>query len=270
LSPERRVLILAAVLLVTSVGDASAHGNRAMQGSDTLLLRMLALGRANPFSAGQRLPESVGLDIDRELFCAEPDQFERIYYDLVAGYNVFGDVGEQVSTRLYMDHLRMQSESLFLTFLPADRREGIRASWYLGATRQMDYYLEDHLHGLNHGTQVKFSGKDVKAGFLQQLLACSPAVAGPPDLLNRCTAPPCERPGASRFFFSVEAGRVPGFVAAVKNVTSIAELSLLAERFGVRRTSSTMWETSDWFQQDFRRQRPTEAGLYDLGRYGNP
>jgi hypothetical protein len=36
--------------------------------------------------------------------------FERIYYDLVAGFNVFGNVTHQVSTRLYMDHLRMQSE----------------------------------------------------------------------------------------------------------------------------------------------------------------
>ena len=65
--------------------------------------------------------------------------FERIYYDLVAGFDIFGNVAHQVSTRLYMDHLRMQSENLFLGFLPADRREEIRASWYVGATRQLDY-----------------------------------------------------------------------------------------------------------------------------------
>jgi hypothetical protein len=60
--------------------------------------------------------------------------FERIYYDLVAGFDIFGNVAHQVATRLYMDHLRMQSENLFLGFLPADRREAIRASWYRGAT----------------------------------------------------------------------------------------------------------------------------------------
>ena len=44
--------------------------------------------------------------------------FERIYYDLVAGFDIFGNVTHQISTRLYMDHLRMQSENLFLG-LPA-------------------------------------------------------------------------------------------------------------------------------------------------------
>jgi hypothetical protein len=32
--------------------------------------------------------------------------FERIYYDLVAGYDVFGNLTHQAATRLYMDHLR--------------------------------------------------------------------------------------------------------------------------------------------------------------------
>ena len=36
-----------------------------------------------------------------------------------AGFDVFGNVAHQVSTRLYMDHLRMQAELLFLSFLPA-------------------------------------------------------------------------------------------------------------------------------------------------------
>ena len=73
--------------------------------------------------------------------------FERIYYNLVAGYDVFGNVTHQAATRLYMDHLRMQSENLFLTFLPADRRQAIRASWYVGATHSLDYDVADRLHG---------------------------------------------------------------------------------------------------------------------------
>jgi hypothetical protein len=123
--------------------------------------------------------------------------FERIYYDLVAGYDVFGDLGHQVATRLYMDHLRMQSENLFLGFLPADRREALRASWYVGATRSVDYQRVDRLHGLDHGTQVRFTSTDPKAELLQQLLARSAAVAGPPDPLNRCVQPPCDRTDAT-------------------------------------------------------------------------
>ncbi|MGH9886562.1 MAG: fatty acid cis/trans isomerase, partial [bacterium] len=42
---------------------------------DPLLLRMLALGKGHPFAPGKRLPDSVGLDIDRALTCAEGDQF---------------------------------------------------------------------------------------------------------------------------------------------------------------------------------------------------
>ena len=123
--------------------------------------------------------------------------FERIYYDLVAGYDVFGNVTHQAATRLYMDHLRMQSENLFLTFLPADRRQSIRASWYVGATYTLDYEYADRLHGISHGTRIPFHSADPKAELLQMILGRTPAVAGPPDLLNRCAAPPCDRPGAS-------------------------------------------------------------------------
>ena len=55
--------------------------------------------------------------------------FERLYYDLVANFDVFGNVTHQLSTRLYMDHLRMQSETLYLGFMPAKERQEIRASW---------------------------------------------------------------------------------------------------------------------------------------------
>ena len=123
--------------------------------------------------------------------------FERIYYDLVAGFDVFGSVAHQVATRLYMDHLRMQSENLFLFFLPSDRREAIRASWYRGATRQVDYFVTDHLRALDHGTQIRFASSDPKAELLTKILAQAGAAAGPPDSLNRCAQPPCDRPGAS-------------------------------------------------------------------------
>ncbi len=60
--------------------------------------------------------------------------FERLYYDLVAGFDVFGNVTHQIETRLYMDHLRMQSENLLLAFVPEPARKPLRDSWYLGAT----------------------------------------------------------------------------------------------------------------------------------------
>ena len=47
--------------------------------------------------------------------------FERIYYLLVAGYDVFGNVGHQLNSRLYMDFMRMEGEFNFLVLLPQAR-----------------------------------------------------------------------------------------------------------------------------------------------------
>jgi hypothetical protein len=158
--------------------------------------------------------------------------FERIYYDLVAGFDVYGNVAHQVATRLYMDHLRMQSENLFLAFLPADRREAIRASWYRGATRQLEYAHTDRLRSLDHGTQVPFTSSDPKREMLELIRARAAAVAGPPDLLNRCEKPPCERPGASGVERSVE--RELQRVASVRGdfVRLLPEVSFLRVRVG--------------------------------------
>jgi hypothetical protein len=122
--------------------------------------------------------------------------FERIYYDLVAGFDIYGNLAHQVSTRLYMDHLRMQSEIIFLGFLPADLRKEMRASWYVGATREFDYAIVNKLRTLDHGTQIRFSSDDPKAELLEMIEAQAGAAAGPPDLLNRCGEPPCARAGA--------------------------------------------------------------------------
>jgi len=156
--------------------------------------------------------------------------FERIYYDLVAGFDIYGNVTHQVATRLYMDHLRMQSENLFLSFLPAADREAIRASWYVGATRQLDYYFADELHGLDRGTQIRFSGKDPKAQLLDMIASRSPAVAGPPDLLNRCPELPCVRKEATAEERAVEPALER--LAAVKGawVARMPEVSFLRVR----------------------------------------
>jgi hypothetical protein len=59
--------------------------------------------------------------------------FERMYYDLVAGFDVFGNIVHQFSTRRYMNLLRIEAEDEFLRFLPQAQREVVRKSWYRGA-----------------------------------------------------------------------------------------------------------------------------------------
>jgi hypothetical protein len=67
---------------------------------------------------------------------------ERIHYLLVAGYDVFSNVGEQLDTRLYMDFLRIEGEQNFLTALPAPAHNAVEARWYRDAPDSVKAYVE--------------------------------------------------------------------------------------------------------------------------------
>jgi hypothetical protein len=66
---------------------------------------------------------------------------ERIHYLLVAGFDVYGNAGHQLNSRLYMDFLRMVGEFNFLGLLPADRRDAVRDYWYRCASQSVKDYL---------------------------------------------------------------------------------------------------------------------------------
>lgn len=68
--------------------------------------------------------------------------FERIHYLLVAGFDVYGNVGHQLTSRLYMDFLRLEGEKNFLALLPLDKREEIHAYWYRKASKSLLEMLE--------------------------------------------------------------------------------------------------------------------------------
>ncbi|RYZ68268.1 MAG: hypothetical protein EOP05_16615 [Proteobacteria bacterium] len=55
--------------------------------------------------------------------------FEDVYYNLVAGYDLFSPTIHQLNTRLYMEISRIASEDMFLNFLPSDDRANLRAFW---------------------------------------------------------------------------------------------------------------------------------------------
>ena len=71
------------------------------------------------------------------------------------------------------------------------------------------------------------------------------------------------------FAFDVDLNQLDAFIAALQAALSEDEFSALAGRWGVRRTDPQFWPTMDWFVSDFQEQSPTEAGLFDLARYGN-
>lgn len=74
------------------------------------------------------------------------DLFERIYYLLVAGFDVYSFAGHQLDTRLYMDFLRMEGEFNFLMLLPIKERERLRDFWYRDAHESVkDYVYGRHI-----------------------------------------------------------------------------------------------------------------------------
>ena len=66
---------------------------------------------------------------------------ERIHYLLAAGYDVYGNVGHQLVTRIYMDFLRMEGELGFLLLLPPEAREREREYWYREAHEEVAKYM---------------------------------------------------------------------------------------------------------------------------------
>ena len=67
--------------------------------------------------------------------------FERIHYLLVAGYDVYGNLGHQLNSRLFMDFLRMEGEFNFLTLLPAEARKQVREKWYRGSVSSVEKFV---------------------------------------------------------------------------------------------------------------------------------
>ena len=66
---------------------------------------------------------------------------ERIHYLLVAEFDVYGNIGHQLMTRLYMDFLRMEGEANFLTLLPEKERKRLTDYWYRDAGDDVKAHL---------------------------------------------------------------------------------------------------------------------------------
>ena len=119
---------------------------------------------------------------------------ERIHYLLVAGFDVYGNVGHQAVTRLYMDFLRMEGENNFLSFMPSALRMPMRRSWYKGAGAEFKNYLENPLLGLGRETGIVYTTATPKAEFFEKVLAhVGPAVSAE-DRINRCSHGDCIDP----------------------------------------------------------------------------
>lgn len=142
-------------------GSPPGQGWRGDEGRDTPLLTVMRHFDSASVEVGPlgNFPDTV--------WVMDYPVIERIYYALVAGFNVFGNRLHQMSIRLYMDELRQEAETYFIDFLPKIQRREVMQSWYgrndLDAVR-IDYQpspLE---------SAISFSGGDAKRQLVEHLV----------------------------------------------------------------------------------------------------
>ena len=85
---------------------------------------------------------------------------ERIHYLLVAGFDVYGNAGHQLTTRLYMDFLRMEGEMNFFALLPVAERQAVRDRWYRGADRESIRQLQSAQAYFPYESGIRYASAD--------------------------------------------------------------------------------------------------------------
>lgn len=90
---------------------------------------------------------------------------ERIYYALVAGFDIYGTAGHQLATRLYMDALRIEGESYFIDLMPKEQRQEMMYSWYKGVDPEDLHYSPAQIPA-----GMKFSTKEPKREIIEDVV----------------------------------------------------------------------------------------------------
>ena len=96
-------------------------------------------------------------------------QFERIHYLLVAGFDPFGNAGHQLTTRLYMDFLRIEGEFNFVSFLPPDNRFEELSYWYRDAHKSIKTFINAMPGDAFFPSGIDYQTEEYKLEFYQQL-----------------------------------------------------------------------------------------------------
>ncbi|PZP33912.1 MAG: peptidylprolyl isomerase [Roseateles depolymerans] len=119
----------------------STHLNQALKGSEALDLDLIWDGDGRNDNAGLTVFRHFDSASVVKGFVGTPPKtawvidyplLERIHYLLVADYDVYGNLGHQLNSRLYMDYLRMEGEFNFIALLPKAARTATRDLWYRG------------------------------------------------------------------------------------------------------------------------------------------
>jgi hypothetical protein len=94
---------------------------------------------------------------------------ERIHYLLVAGFDIYGNYGHQLVTRMYMDLLRLEGEANFIALLPAEKRHEIHASWYENSPDDLEQFMGKNAEPFTQPSNINYKTDDVKNELLSIL-----------------------------------------------------------------------------------------------------
>ena len=103
--------------------------------------------------------------LPKTLWVIDYPLLERLYYALVAGFDIYGTAGHQLAARLYMDRLRIEGESYFLDFMPPEKRQEIMQSWYLKTDLKKISFNPSELPA-----GITFATSDPKREFVENLI----------------------------------------------------------------------------------------------------
>lgn len=287
-------------------------------------------------------------ELPRTMWVIDYPQLERIYYAIVAGYDVFGNLAHQTNNRRYMDFLRMEGELNFISYMPYDSRLKMFNSWYINDEVEGDKFIK-------RGSKVKYKTKHYKSEFIEQVvdnhILKSTNIAFdninyykdgdiPPSMPKsfhtvediRDAARSLTVPGTGfikhvvddgintilmrirledgsslvrtlvinrwhdnvnslfngeqvdpakdtmdilvgsigsypNMFVNVDYKELPDFFDLLKNFDGSDKYKAKIVKYFVGRDDEGFWENFDWFQNDFNKSDPLNAGLYDLNRY---
>jgi hypothetical protein len=94
---------------------------------------------------------------------------ERIHYLLTVDFDVYGNVGHQLNTRLYMDFLRIEGEYNFLALLPQAERLRLRDYWYRDIGKRVSKYLDVYGSYIAEEPDIAYTTDDPKTELLDLL-----------------------------------------------------------------------------------------------------
>ena len=128
-------------------------------------------------------------DLSKTVYVLDYPLFERLVYNLVVNYDVYGNLAHQAVSRIYMDFIRMEAEENYLLFMPPgeEHRKQLRKYWYRGVFAHLKMKFWYKHHNINTPTQMKYDNPyRAQSEFVEQVAFnyLSPQVRGPIDLIN--------------------------------------------------------------------------------------